>query len=511
MTDLIAPETSDLSREDKEYLCKLLEESSNRKKYNFIDTLFVDEDEAPILPGCLKSITRTNYPKHLEFFKAGATFTERAFIAGNRVGKSLAGLMEMYFHCSGKYPWWWEGKRFYRPIVGWLCGDRGEIIRDGLQKLWVGRTEFGTGIVPKDMFRDPKPTEPMTGIPGGLGQYFIKHYNDHGIFDGYSQVITKTYQSGKDAFESAEVDVIMLDEECPLDIYVECQMRTLTTSGITYLTFTPDSGLTDTVLHFMGKPQPGEPAKFIVMVGWDDVPHLPEEYKRKLLAAIPPHLRAVKTKGVPYLGSGAIYPILEEEFVVQPFKIPSYWPRAYAFDPGWNKTAALWGAYNETEDCWYLYSEYYRGQAEPEIHAASIKSRGEWMTGVADPHGSKNGRGVNSESFLQAYQRLGLELILAEPSGPGSVDIGINEVYSRLSTGRMKVFSNMQNWLFEYRIYRRDDKGRVVAEHNHLMDTTRYLALNGTSIMTVSPNELSFNKKKNYSRAADTRSSITGY
>ena len=493
----------DLSREDKEYLLSLLEEEDKRKKYNFISTFFVDDEEAITLPGCNRSLARSNYPKHIDFFKSGNDFTERAFIAGNQTGKTTTGLIELYYHCSGEYPDWWEGKRFNRPVVCWLCGDRGEIIRDGMQQDLLGRTEMGTGIIPLDkLAKDP---ESMPGVPGGKGQYYIKHKSG-----GISKIIIKTYQAGKNAFESAKVDVIMLDEECPMDIYVECQIRTITTGGTVYLTFTPDSGLTDTVLHFLDKVKPGEQARFVTMVGWDDVPHLSEERKKQLLATIPPHLRAVKTKGVPYLGAGAIYPIDETEFVIKPFKIPDYWPKAYGFDPSWNRTAAVWGAYEESTDTWYIYKDYLRGQSEPPIHVSAINSQGSWMQGVVDPHGSAGGKGVVKESFLEAYENLGLTLMLANPSGPGSVDLGINEVWTRLSTSRLKVFNTCQDWLFEFRIYRRNDKGQIVKDKDDLMDATRYLVLNGGYVMSVVKEEWEWDQKNNFIDYS-TRSSITGY
>jgi phage terminase large subunit-like protein len=486
-------EDLDLSREQKEQLLELLKEQDNRIKYNHIKTFF--QDEGPL--------RRELYPKHMAFFKAGADYTERAFIAGNQTGKTTTGLCELYWHCSGDYPEWWEGKRFNKPIVAWLCGDRGELIRDSMQQDLAGRTEFGTGIIPLDKFaREPAS---LSGINGGYGQYFIKH-----VSGGVSKIIVKTYNSGKNAFEAAKVDVIMLDEECPMDIYVECQIRTITTGGIVYLTFTPDSGLTDTVLHFLKKVEAGEPAKFVTMVGWKDVPHISPERQKQLLATIPPHMRDVKTKGIPYLGAGAIYPIPEDEFVIQPFEIPHFWPKTFGFDPGWNKTAAIWGAYNQAEDCWYLYSEYYRGQSEPEVHAGNVLAKGKWMTGVCDPHGIHGGKGVAADSFLDSYEKLGLNLMLASPAGPGSVELGINEIYSRLSTGRLKVFSTLQNWLYEYRIYRRDDKGKVVMANNHLMDATRYLILCGASTMTTFTREDDY-REKNRAFLDSGRSETTGY
>lgn len=489
-----------LTRSEQEELLLLLTEKENRTKFNYIKTLF--PDKGITLPGCLKPLSRENYEKHISFLNSGSDHTERAFIAGNQTGKTTTGLYEMVTHCTGDYPDWWEGKRFNRPVMCWLVGDRGDSIRDGMQRDLIGKEEFGTGLIPKDSFVGT-PTA-LQGTPGGYGTYRIKHKSG-----GISTIIVKTYQAGKNAFESAKVDVIMLDEEVPLDIYVECQIRTITTGGTVYNTFTPDSGLTETVIHFLEKAKPGDPEKFVTMVGWDDVPHLAEERKKQLLATIPPHMRDVKTKGIPYLGAGAIWPIPEADITCRPFKIPNYWPRCYAFDPGWNKTAALWMAYDAEADIMYLYSEYYRGQAEPEVHATAVKARGEWMNGVADPHGSKNGRGVHAESFLEAYERLGLNLSLSSPAGSGSVELRINEVYSRLSTGRMKVFDTLVNWFYEYRMYRRNDKGEVVKMNNHLMDDTGYLALNALNIMSTEIDESDWDKKPVQDN--DEINEITGY
>jgi hypothetical protein len=83
-------------------------------------------------------------------------------------------------------------------------------------------------------------------------------------------------------------------------------------------------------------------SKYVVMAGWDDVPHLDEQTKKDLYASIPPYQRDARSKGIPQLGSGAIYPVPESEIVCKPFEIPGYWPRCYALDVGWNRTAAIW-------------------------------------------------------------------------------------------------------------------------------------------------------------------------
>lgn len=211
------------------------------------------------------------------------------------------------------------------------------------------------------------------------------------------------------------------------------------------------------------------PSKYLVSCGWDQVPHLTETQKVKMLRETPPHLRDARSKGIPSLGVGAIYPIAESEFVVAPFKIPKHFRRGYGFDVGWNRTAAAFMAYDTEQDVLYVTSEHYRGQAEPSTHATAIKARGEWIPGFIDP--AANGRAQkDGEMLLQNYMLLGLKLTKADHA----VEAGILDVFLRLSTGRLRVFSTCVNWLMEYRIYRRDKLGRIVKANDHLMDATRY-------------------------------------
>lgn len=223
-------------------------------------------------------------------------------------------------------------------------------------------------------------------------------------------------------------------------------------------------------------------SKFVVTATWDDVPHLSAEAKADLLAGIPPHQRDARTKGVPQLGAGAIYPVPESDFVVADFPIPPHFPRAYALDVGWNRTAVVWGARDNETSTVYLYSEHYRGNAEPVIHTQAIKARGLWIPGVIDP--AARGRSqVDGEKLVRIYRELGLDLL---PSN-NAVEAGIYDVWQLLSGGGLKVFKSLSNWLMEFRLYRRDEKGQVVKERDHLMDATRYLILSGRNRMKVQP------------------------
>lgn len=224
------------------------------------------------------------------------------------------------------------------------------------------------------------------------------------------------------------------------------------------------------------------PSRATIQAGWDDVPHLDETTKRELLDSTPPHLREARSKGIPALGSGAIYPVPERDILVDPFPIPDYWPRCYGFDVGWNCTAAAWLAYDRTTDTAYLNAEHKRGHTEPSIHGSAIKARGEWIPGAVDPaaRGRQQGDG---RQLLSMYRNLDLNIQPAD----NAVEAGLYAVWERLATGRLKVFRTLQQWRDEYRLYRRDEAGKVVKEHDHLMDATRYAVMTGLKIAIVRP------------------------
>jgi len=187
-------------------------------------------------------------------------------------------------------------------------------------------------------------------------------------------------------------------------------------------------------------------------------------------------------KGIPSLGAGAIYPIPEDDVFIDPIKLPEFYPRGYGLDVGWNKTAAVWGAWDRDNDIIYAYSEHYRGQAEPPVHASAIKARGSWIHGAIDP-ASRGGSQANGVKLLSLYEKNGLHLEMAN----NAVEAGILEVYQRLSEGRLKIFNTLEATKKEYRIYRRNEKGLIVKQNDHAMDALRYLVMTIQDIAKTRP------------------------
>lgn len=224
--------------------------------------------------------------------------------------------------------------------------------------------------------------------------------------------------------------------------------------------------------------------KLIVSCTWDDVPHLDATAKRRLLESFPSYQKEARSKGVPSLGSGSIYQVPESLIKVAPFPIPRHYKRGYGLDVGWNRTAAVFGAWDQEAMTMYIYDVHYVGQQNPTEHAEAIKARGAWIPGRIDP--AARGRSQeDGRKILETYQEKGLDLNDADHA----VEAGLVAVNDLLVSGHLKVFSNCGQWFEEYRLYRRDEKGQIVKQFDHLMDATRYLILSGVSWLETQPME----------------------
>ena len=175
-----------------------------------------------------------------------------------------------------------------------------------------------------------------------------------------------------------------------------------------------------------------------------------------------------------------IYPISDARIVVKEFTIPDHWPRAYGLDIRWNTVAVIWGARNPQSDVLHLFSEY-SAEADPAIHANSIRSRGDWIVGLFDP--TANGRDqADGYRLMQMYRKLGLNLqVTLNP-----IESGILAARQRMDSGRLKVFPSLSTYLEQRRLYRRDERDRIVPYRDNLQDAARCL-VNGISRMITQP------------------------
>lgn len=422
---------------------------------------------------------RELYPRHIEFFQAGAGFKERLFMAANRIGKSEGGAFEVTCHLTGRYPDWWTGRRFDGPVEVWACGTTSETTRDIVQTKLFGPIdkvgEWTGGMIPPNLIKHY--TRRPHGLPNSLESVWVQH-----VSGGRSVVGLKTYEQGRKSFEGTAKHVIWCDEEPPADCYTEMLYRTLTTQGLVLVTFTPLQGMSDVVTGFLEPTEDAKAHKFYIQAGWNHVPHLSESDKAALLATTPIHQIKARTEGEPTLGAGAIYPINEEQIVVPTRAIPDSWRRVYGMDVGWNRTAVIWAAEDPGSQILELYDLHYQGQGEPASHAAAVKARGDWIKGVIDP-ASIASNVKDGTKLIDIYRspELGLDLQFAE----NAVEAGITAMWNLLISGRLKVQAHLFSWLAEFRKYHRDEKGKIVKANDHLMDATRYLVVSGRPYLSL--------------------------
>lgn len=440
----------ELSLDEKAQLYTLLETKRLLQRERKIDTLFPDDGP----------LRRELYKKQMEFFSATKDSNEVMILGGNRTGKTTLGAYAIAVWMTGLYPDWWPGRVFEGPVDVWIAGDTSKTVRDIVQTELIGPADqIGTGMIPKKLLG-------TMWKASGTAAYMdtIEVMHSSGVA---SRAQFKSYDQGRKAFQGTKKHIIWLDEESDDSIYQECLMRTMTTGGLVMQTMTPLMGLTKLIKSFLeADPATG---RRVISIEWDDVPHLSKEDKDRLYKGLPPHQRDARSKGIPQLGAGAIYPVPESEFAIKRFEIPKNWKRVYALDVGWNFTAAVWYAIDPETQVRYIYSVHKQGEERPLFHADAIKGRGDWIPGVIDP--ASRGRSQDDGAkLIDQYKGHGLVLDLAN----NAVEAGIYALWEALSTGKCKVFDDLAAWFDEFRIYHRDEKGRIVKSNDHLMDATRY-------------------------------------
>jgi phage terminase large subunit-like protein len=407
------------------------------------------------------------YAKQLEFHACDKR--ERLFMAGNQLGKTLAGAAECAMHLTGRYPDWWAGHRFPKPIVALAGSDSYELTRDGVQRLLIGppasEEEWGTGFIPADAIVTR--TRRM-GVSNALDSVTVRH-----VSGGTSTLLFKAYEQGRAKWQANTVDYVWFDEEPPEDVYFEGITRTNATRGLIAVTFTPLMGMSSVVARYMLEESPD---RAVITMTIDDAEHYTPEDRARIIASYPPHEREARTKGIPSLGSGRIFPIEEEAIVCEPLEIPKHWPQIVGIDFGWDHPfAAARMAWDRDSDVIYVMSEYRQREASPIIHAASVKAWGAWIP-VAWPHdGLQHDKG-SGEQLAAQYRTQGLNLLAEKATfddGTNGVEAGVMDMLQRMQTGRWKVFSNCRGWLEEFRLYHRED-GKIVKERDDLISASRY-------------------------------------
>ena len=393
------------------------------------------------------------YTKQKEFHHQ--LVRERLLMAGNQLGKTVAGAYEMAFHLTGLYPDWWQGHRFTKEIAAWAGSVSTLATRDTVQRLVCGRPgKLGTGAVPKALITDSKSA---LGTPDLLDHIKVTHVSGE-----ESTLAFKSYEQGREKWQGETLDLVWFDEEPDQDIYSEGLTRTNATGGITYMTFTPLLGMSEVVRRFLMEKSPGTGVTTMTI---DDAEHYTPEQRTAIIASYPAHEREARTRGIPSLGSGRIFPIEESLITIEPFDIPAHWVQICGIDFGWDHpSAATRLAWDRDDDVIYVTSAHRQKEQTPLLFASTVKPWGDWLPWAWPHDGLQHDKG-SGEALADQYK--------AQGTGGNGVEAGVLEMLDRMQTGRWKVFSHLSDWFEEFRMYHRKD-GKIVKEMDDLLSSSRY-------------------------------------
>lgn len=436
-----------MNREDKLDLLAMLDEQTRRVRMNRL------RDYRP-------------YAKQLEFHALSAAIRERLLMAANQVGKTYCAGAEIAMHATGRYPDWWKGRRWDRPVIVWVASETMEVSRDAAQRILLGRAnERGTGSIPGD---DITMIAPYPNVKDAASMCRVRH-----VSGGESTIIFKSYDQGRTKFQGDSIDIIWFDEEPTAEIYSEGLTRTNATHGMALMTFTPLLGMSEVVRRFVSVESPD---RATVRMGIVDAGHYTPEQRERVIASYPEHERKARAEGVPMLGEGAVFPIARSKVEYESFPIPKHWPRICGLDFGWDHpTAAAWLAWDRDADVVYVYDCYAVSRETPVVHSAAIKARGAWIP-CAWPHdGLQHDKG-SGEQLAQQYRGLGVAMLPDRATfadGTNGLEAGVMDMLERMQTGRLKFASHLNPLWDEFLTYHRDN-GRIVKEHDDILSAVRY-------------------------------------
>ena len=212
-------------------------------------------------------------------------------------------------------------------------------------------------------------------------------------------------------------------------------------------------------------------SRCVVRMTIDDAEHFTPEKRAEIIASYLPHERDARTRGIPQLGSGRVFPLGDDQVSCEPFQPPDWWPQIGGLDYGYDHPfAAVRVAHDTDNDIAYVIQTYRQRLATPVVHAAALRVWGEGLP-FAWPHDGMASDKSSGEPLRNSYMKEKLRLL--PEHAPVGLEFGIMEMLDRMLTGRLKVFSHLGDWFEEFRLYHRKD-GVIQKRDDDLMSATRY-------------------------------------
>lgn len=427
------------------------------------------------------------FPKQRDMHNASAKFGQVFFMAGNGCGKTYCGAYDTAFHLTGRYPDWWQGRRFDRPIKAWVANktttQTKDITQTSLIGQWGVKALWGTGSIPKDDI-DFENVKMMRGIVDLIESIPIRHIGPDGRENGWSILSFKTYEQGREVWQGENLDLLWLDEEPRDDIYPEALARLRPRRkgdrrGQMLITATPLLVESATREQFLRDPAPDQTVIHMTLMDrvLDQAGGLTQKQLEDEVASYSEHERQARIMGIPMDGNTRVFSQPEREIMIEPFEPPAYWPQMWGIDFGiQHPFAAVLIAWDREADTIYVTDCFRMADKLPIDHAAAMKSKGPGVV-VAWPQDGTARREFEGKltPTAKVYKAHGLKMQDTHakfPDGSNSTEAGILEMAERMRAGKFKVFRHLSEWFDEYRHYHRKD-GQLVKVRDDLMSATR--------------------------------------
>jgi phage terminase large subunit-like protein len=294
---------------------------------------------------------KRQHTKQLEFRSSNAKI--RAFIGGNRTGKTVCGAQEVVRYAFGIH----ESRLVESPCEIWCaCPSYDQQLETTQKKLQA--------MIPKYRIKD------VTFIKKNVwGRIEL----DNGTIISF-----KSYEQGADKFQGTGKRLIWFDEEPPRDIWEESFVRV--EAGIPLdiiLTMTPVNGLTWTYDEiFLATHNPDIK---VVTATWEDNPWLTNEQKQQMARGLTEDALSVRKEGRYIQRTGLVCNWFDRSIHVVPDlrRLPQ-WNVYRVIDFGWSssKTCVVWYGV-DSFDRVFVFDGLYINETNDEDLATMIKER-EW-------------------------------------------------------------------------------------------------------------------------------------
>jgi len=421
-----------------------------------------------------------------EFFNTGKTHARRGMIAANRSGKTVASTYETAMHLTGRYPENWNGKVWTQPIIAMCSGESWEQVSKTLQSKLLGCDDIkqayklGTGSIPQDAI-DEKSMR-----TDGANVLAIEIWHASG---GKSKLFFSNYTQQVRHLQGFELDLVVLDEQPPDEIFSELVTRTAQRSGQVMCSFTPLKGMSGLVRKFWDKIE----GYTHVRVGWDDVPidnewgevFFSKAEREQLSRDYMPWERECRINGIPLVGKGVVFPMLKwptYKGIDVDLKSNDKMERLISFDLGINVDPTVISFFfrDPVEEIIYLHKQITIPQGEtPDEYVHYLLDKDSKGVPIALPHdAAQPGRyTLTEQSVREVFEdtyRLNViaGAILNPVNDQGKVTnhkaYGINIMRMGMERQTFMINESCVSFLDEARNYAIDDSGRFTDPDDHI-------------------------------------------